>query len=166
MWVSRKCGKLKYLVVTPQISYRNLNSDRKLFSEKFCILLCFRITVLICSQHTRYLANLLIFKSCKWAWQCEDEKFKLKLPIAFLAGYFYPNSHSRNGHGLSEQVYVAGLIAHSGSNIKASDTVLLIASPSMCLKYTYFEESIVNWWTISVGPSVLPLEEQSSWSLL
>lgn len=74
---------------------------------------------------------------------CEEEKHTLKLPIAFLAGYSYPNSHSRNGHGLSERESVAGLIVPSSSNIKASDTVL-IASPAMCLKYTYFEESIVN----------------------
>lgn len=43
---------------------------------------------------------------------------------------------------LGEWVYVAGFMIDSSSNIKASGIFLCIASLSMCLKYTYFEESL------------------------
>lgn len=47
----------------PKISYYNLNSDRKLVPEQFCILFYLKITVLVCALHTGYLVILPVFKS-------------------------------------------------------------------------------------------------------
>lgn len=48
VWMSGKCGKLKYLVVIPRISCCNLNGGRKLFSEQSCICSCCRLSSISC----------------------------------------------------------------------------------------------------------------------